>query len=70
MRTTLVLTLDDELAAFLYNRPGMVDPSAMVNRLVRQAMARHPEQAASGTVSDGVSVAMEAMLDEDTPAAG
>lgn len=74
MRSTLILEVDDQMSEFIKSQQGLVDPSALVNKLLHEEMAREgidmnsPGQAA--TQHDETQVAMEEFLDENTHAAG
>jgi hypothetical protein len=73
MRTTFVLTVDESLADFIYNQQGSVDPSAFVNKLVHDEMARlgkRPSRQSLANARDDVITGLEEYLDKDTPAAG
>jgi hypothetical protein len=71
MRTTFVLTVDDELSDFIGSR-GTVDPSALVNQLIRQEMEARNYRPKPGEVekisNDPVLVGLEEHLDENTHA--
>lgn len=74
MRSTLILEVDDDLSAFIENQQGLVDPSALVNKLVREEIKREglqPEGARQNkTQPNTVHRALEELVDEDTHAAG
>lgn len=72
MRSTLILEVDDRMSEFIKNQQGLVDPSALINKLLREEMAREGMDAKSGQApkQDDIKVAMEEFLDENTPAAG
>ena len=73
MRTTLTLTVDDELAQFIADLPGLVDPSALINRLLHEDMARRGIQIdptlKTRLQNDEELNEAEFMLDENTHAA-
>lgn len=76
MRTTFVLSLDDDLFDFLESQPGMVDPSSFINQLIQEEMDRVGWQAPDApsdtrfhAVVDAEQVALERFLDEDIQAA-
>jgi hypothetical protein len=73
MRTTLTLTVDNALAEFIHALPGFIDPSALMNRLLREDMARcgmQPDATLTARLeNDDVMTLAEFALDEDTHAA-
>ena len=71
MRTTLVLTVDETLGEFLENQQGLSDPSALVNKLLHEAMQNEVQPAVQASdrglpAHDDVDVALEEHLDENT----
>lgn len=74
MKTTLILTVDEELAEFIQNQPGVVDPSAFINKLFHEEMVRKSVRLDPGLKSsirnDEVKREAELFLDENTHAAG
>ncbi len=66
---TAVLTVNEELAQFIENQQGMVDPSALVNKLIHDEMDRQGFQVdkqAPSPLEDKTLEALELFLDEDT----
>lgn len=73
MRKTLTLTLDNELAEFIQNQQGMVDPSEYMNQLFHEDMKKHGFQADQSTkqaIQDDVIKELELSVDRDLPPAG
>jgi hypothetical protein len=72
MRSTLILEVDDQISEFINSQQGLVDPSALVNKLLRDEMKREGSQAdgRGEAYNDDIKVAMEEFVDENTPAAG
>jgi len=73
MRKTLTLTLDNELAEFIQNQQGMVDPSEYINHLFHEDMKKHGFQLNPTTkqaIQDDVIKELELSVDRDIPSAG
>lgn len=74
MRTTLTLNVDQELAEFIANQQGSVDPSALINKLLHEEMSRKgihiDSHLKSKLQDDEVLQALEMHMDENTHAAG
>jgi len=72
MRTTLTLEVNDELSEFLNNQAGTTDPSALINKLLRDEMSRQgtTDRQLQFNDQDGLQAEMENFLDENTHAAG
>ena len=73
MRTTLTLTVDEDLAEFVRNQQGIVDPSAFISMLLREDMERRGiriDSPARSQSQDAISRELELLMDEDAPAAG
>jgi hypothetical protein len=74
VKTTLILTVEEEMAEFIRNQPGMVDPSAFINKLFHDDMARKSitldPRLRSSIRNDEVKREAELFLDENTHAAG
>lgn len=72
MRTTLVVTLDEDVQEFLSTQ-GTIDPTGMISMLIHQDMERQgfkPSRQAMQAQEDSQKKEMELLLDQDTPAAG
>ncbi len=73
MRKTVTLTLEPELAEFIDQQPGMVDPSAFMARLFYEEMQRQGFQfnaQAKPGEHDEVLHELERMTEQSIPAAG
>lgn len=74
MRNTLSITLEPELADFVQNQAGTVDPSALINKLFYDDMKRKGvtlnSQSQAKVANDAESRAAEEMLDQQIPSAG
>ena len=73
MRKTVTLTLGPDLADFIDQQPGMVDPSAFMARLFHEEMKRQGFQFnpnANPGDHDEVLHELERMTERDIPAAG
>lgn len=72
MKTTFVLSLDEDTAAFLEavrDRPGNEDPNAFINRLLRQERDRLGMPAKALSKSSDLKE-MENFVDQQIPSAG
>lgn len=73
MKTTFVLSLDEDTAAFLdqvRNRSGSEDPNVFINHLLRQEMQRSGMPASqSGKPAGGIKE-LENFVDTQIPSAG
>jgi hypothetical protein len=73
MRTTLTLTVEEEMARFIASQQGLVDPSALINKLIHEDMERKGIQISSDSKSklqdDEILQALELHIDENTHAA-
>lgn len=72
MRTTLTITVDQDLADFIHRQPGVIDPSAFINKLIHDDIRKQnispgdtKNNKADKTVKE-----LELSLDEQIPAAG
>ncbi|MCE3235599.1 MAG: hypothetical protein K0Q50_1779 [Vampirovibrio sp.] len=74
MRTTLTLTVDEEMARFINEQPGLVDTSALINKLIHEDMMRKGitvDPAIKAKLQqDDVLQTLELYADENTHAAG
>ncbi len=67
MSHTVILTLNDEVATFIHNYPGINDPSALVNKLIRAEMQASDIETPP-TKNDSTKQALEEFVDLDTHA--
>jgi hypothetical protein len=73
MRKTLILDVNDELAEFIDNQPGTVDPSTFMNELFHKDMQKNGFHLSSNTqqqMHDEVVKELELWADNNIPAAG
>jgi hypothetical protein len=73
MKTTFVLSLDEDTAAFLdqvRNRPGNEDPNVFINRLLRQEMQRTGMPVGQTGKQSGGIKELENFVDTQIPSAG
>lgn len=75
MRTTLTLTVDEETARVMTESPaGFGDPSALINKLIHEDMARKGVRIdptlKSRMQKDDIAQTVELFLDENTHAGG
>lgn len=74
MRTTLTLTVDEEMARFINEQPGLVDTSALISKLIHEDMMRKGitvDLAIKAKLQqDDVLQTLELYADENTHAAG
>ncbi len=73
MRSTLILEVSEKMSDFIQNQQGAVDPSALVNLLLRKQMARENFQtnpSKTKTDRNDIRAALEDFVDQDTHAAG
>jgi hypothetical protein len=72
MKTTFVLSLEEDTAAFLEemrNQPGQEDPNVFINELLRKEMSHRGEPARSGKQTGGIKE-LEQFVDNQIPSAG
>jgi len=73
MRKTMTLTVDCQIADFIQNQPGMVDPSAYITQLFHEDMKKHGFQMSPQTkhaLNDDVIKELELSVDQNIPSAG
>lgn len=72
MKTTFVLSLDEDTAAFLNemrNQPGQEDPNVFINELLRREMSNQGQPARSSKQIGGIKE-LEHFVDNQIPSAG
>jgi hypothetical protein len=72
MKTTFVLSLDEDTAAYLdetRSQPGHEDPNVFINELLRKEMNRSGQPARSDKQSGGIKE-LEHFVDNQIPSAG
>lgn len=73
MKKTLILDVNDELAEFIEQQPGLVDTSALINELFHKDMQKkgfHLSPHTQQRMHDEVVKELELWADKDIPAAG
>ncbi len=79
MRTTLILDVDEDIARFMEEQGATVDPSAFINKLVREEKQRDEARQCvekigktekKASYMDDRLTTLEQHLDEDTHAGG
>ena len=72
MRKTLTLTVDRDLAQFIDDQPGMIDPSAFINQLIHEDMQKKGYAGKPGSQEhhDAVVSELERWVDQSIPAGG
>jgi hypothetical protein len=74
LKTTLVITVDKEMEAFIYEQPGTVDPSNFINHLFHEEIKRQGftinKELKNNMDNNQINQETELFLDKDTVAAG
>ena len=72
MKTTFVLSLEEDTAAFLEemrNQPGQEDPNVFINELLRKEMSHRGEPSRGSKQTGGIKE-LEHFVDNQIPSAG